>query len=427
MKPAPTQNPQSPNFEFWQQFLANHWEQKPFFGQWDSGITEEYLFEGMLAAADFELAQEQSNFCDPFRVSLDGTHVLDFETLCAFLPAAQDCNFDGYSQRIQEQWGGDLGIQISKISRFSPAIWQRVRRFLAPFFDQAGLVPETIEIDLFFGQYQQTHFGVHRDADSTFTFGIQGEKTFRMWPFETFSPEMAVEGWPAHIQDRYYEKFRNKGQTVPVRPGTLLYWPSSVWHVGESPNSWSVTLAVALTLKPDPYERIKAIISSLLPDPVQVVNPNFYRCDIPARKQTTPELAPALAEALADICAAMANPTLDQHICLDWLKQVSGCGLTATSPPAEIDLNTLEPLKINPTFPIHWKVFEPNTLVLAANGYGAIFQVENGLDFLISAFQTWNQGQILPLAHFLENSAPESQTQIHAILDTLASWYLFSP
>ncbi len=353
----------------WRTFVAQCWEQRPASWSWSLELSEADVFAAVLAAAEVERGRELTTFVDPIRIALDGAHVLDAETFAALLPSAEDGDLDGFIARVEQMTDLDIGFQVRKVTTYDPLVWERVRAFLRPLFDQLNLVPESIEVDVFFGRYGQTHFGVHRDADSTFTFGLRGEKLFRMWPLDFFTPDMAVEDWPTHIQDDYYQLHREAAEAVPVQPGTVLYWPSSAWHVGESPDGWSMTLAVALILKPDVYERVKAILSRLLPDPEQVVTPDAYPCQV-AERAPAPALAPRLADALADIRRAMADPHIDLEVELEWLKQVSGLGLVAVPPPADVTYAPKRAYRADPRYPILWKQLTAGTIV-AANGYGA--------------------------------------------------------
>lgn len=352
----------------WREFVEKCWEQQPASWTWSLELNADEVFAAVMAAAEVERWREHTTFVDPFRIALDGAHVLDAETFGALLPTAEDGDLDGFIARVEQMTDLDVGFQVRKVTTYDPLVWERVRAFLRPLFDPLNLVPESIEVDVFFGRYGQTHFGVHRDADSTFTFGLRGEKLFRMWPLDFFTPEMAVEGWPTHIQDDYYQLHRDEAEAVAVRPGTVLYWPSSAWHVGESPNGWSMTLAVALILKPDVYERVKAILSRLLPDPEQVVEPRAYPCQV-AERVPAPPLAPRLADALADIRQAMADPRIDLEVELEWLKQVSGLGLVAVPPPADAPFEVGRAYRADPRYPILWKQLAAGTIV-AANGYG---------------------------------------------------------
>lgn len=362
---------QDPSFDItqWRTFVAQCWEQQPASWSWSLDLNADEVFAAVLAAADAERWREHTTFVDPVRIALDGAHVLDAETFGALLPSAEDGDLDGFIARVAQMTDLDVGFQVRKVTTYDARVWERVRAFLRPLFDHLNLVPESIEVDVFFGRYGQTHFGVHRDADSTFTFGLRGEKVFRMWPLDFFTPEMAVEDWPTHIQDDYYQLHRDEAEAVAVRPGTVLYWPSSAWHVGESPEGWSMTLAVALILKPDVYERVKAILSRLLPDPEQVVEPRAYPCQV-AERVPAPALAPRLADALADIRRAMADPQIDLEVELEWLKQVSGLGLVAVPPIADVAFEAGRAYRADPCYPILWKQLAAGTIV-SANGYGA--------------------------------------------------------
>ncbi len=407
----------SPGESFWKKFVSETWEKKTTHLHFPLQISEDDLFAGMLQAAELEREGWPPNFNDPYRVALDGFQVLDTDTFSVFLPSDEDGDMNGYIQRIEGLCDLDIGVQVTKISRFSPVIWQRVRHFLQPFFAAANVIPEIIEIDLFMGRYSQTHFGVHLDAESTFTFGFRGEKNFRMWPLETFTPEMAVEGWPTNIQDEYYHKFRDDAEVVSTHEGQLLYWPSSVWHLGESPDSWSITLAVALHLKPDPYERVKAVMSQLLPNPPRAVDANAYPCDISNRSEQAPPLAANLAAALADIRRAVDEEAIDLHLCLDWLKQVSGCGLTATPPPRVVqNLRNDQELRIDGRYPIQWRFFPGNKAVIAANGYGDIFEMDQS-EALASILTKLNQGESV--------RPSEVGPYPKCVLLELARWHVF--
>ena len=92
--------------------------------------------------------------------------------------------------------------------------------------------------------HEKTPFGVHLDNASAFMFTIDGAKRMLAWPGD-------YPGITGRTMD--YAGIRPDAELLDAPSGSMIYWPSGAWHVGESPEP-SASLQVTLYFDGDPLE-----------------------------------------------------------------------------------------------------------------------------------------------------------------------------
>src|SRR5690606_17925463 len=218
---------------FWDQLARSHWERAPLVFRAPGGralATLDEVFAGLVAAAD---RYRQLDGGVRLRLFLDGA--LAQHDIVSLLPAREDGSIAGYAARLDRALDGrEYLLVINNLQRHLPGLHRRLCGFLAPLYRRVGMPAGLADADVFVGRYSRTPFGVHKDDASNFQFILEGDKTMRVWPDQAFGDPAAMWEDASHVRDAEYERARARGEVLRGRPGDVLYWPSSHWHVGES-------------------------------------------------------------------------------------------------------------------------------------------------------------------------------------------------
>ncbi len=173
---------------FWRDFIEQHWEQEPtvWRGLYEPGITTaDELFETVVA-------MPSRSKSDRFWVAKQSpVHDCDGYTLISldhFGPKSKDGSLDGFFTRVRQGLNArPMGINIHQLQLANSALWFWFRQFIRGLIDGTGELPtQRWELDTFFGTYDVTPFGIHRDNASVFAFGILGQRTYYFWPADAF-------------------------------------------------------------------------------------------------------------------------------------------------------------------------------------------------------------------------------------------------
>ncbi|MES2638397.1 MAG: cupin-like domain-containing protein [Myxococcota bacterium] len=157
-----------------------------------------------------------------------------------------DVDLDGFERRLRAGLGGrEFGMVIGDAAILDGTLWRHAVQFLRGLHAAVGTPAGGSHAEVFFGNYQRSFFGVHKDRLETFTFITRGRKRFLTWPYE------ALLGLPDAPQDVPLHAFSfNEVDLAPLReqavvleggPGDVLFWPASWWHVAESVEEGFVT------------------------------------------------------------------------------------------------------------------------------------------------------------------------------------------
>src|SRR5690606_24107220 len=266
--------------------------------------------------------------------------------------------------------------------------------------------------------------GVHKDDASNFQFILEGDKTMRVWPDQAFGDPAAMWEDASHVRDAEYERARARGEVLRGRPGDVLYWPSSHWHVGESDRRLSVALNLALYLPEQPLALALRALEALAgaragPDCGEERSYPFDPDRLPA---TAAAIPPAIARAAALVREAAAGPDLEVTLAQMWAERVTGYGfLPATGGGvAGVDLATATAVGLARDRELVCVALGARALVVAEGGRSETFQGEpEKIAALRELFARVAAHGRLPLAELVHSCAPPSHGELNDSLDTL--------
>ena len=247
------------------------------------------------------------------------------------LPAAADGDIEAYAERARAAVGGsEFTVILYSSQRFSHKIQREGRAFLAPLIERVGLPSGYADIDAFCGQYSRTPFGIHKDYAANFSYVVSGTKSMLFWPDEAFKSR--DPGHPGFLVRDDYETFEDSALRIDARPGDMMFWPASYWHIAvsdersaRSDGAWPTTVNLALyesqsALGPasNAWGTVQRRLASL-PQP-------------PGTWDSAGAAMPSLfGQALEATRAAAASPELDVQLQDDWLRFASGGGYKTIS------------------------------------------------------------------------------------------------
>ncbi len=161
----------------------------------------------------------------PFRVwSGNNSVTCDVAT---YLPCRSDRGIQEYVARILQANASDsIFVMLNHLYMWDSALWARYRKFVGNIVAFAGIPAGGVDFDVICGRYKSTGFGVHVDDADNFTFVLHGSKTIYAWPptFENVFSKRTANA----------EAVRSSAVVLTGRPGDVIYWPKTYWHVGES-------------------------------------------------------------------------------------------------------------------------------------------------------------------------------------------------
>jgi hypothetical protein len=223
---------------FWQEFSENSWGRTPL------------ALRGFCAPplSSDELLQLVVRCCDPTSAAC-GVRVQFFIDgidqaghLCGqHLPREEDGSFESFDRRIKALLGGaDYFFFIRYPEALDFPLWDWSRCFLARLYEHVGMDTLGAYQSIFFGDYRKTPFGVHCDHEDIFQIPILGRKVLRCWHGDY------ATGHPRLVGALDFEEFTEDSFVLEGWPGDLLYWPSQIWHVAESPGGLTASLSLGL-------------------------------------------------------------------------------------------------------------------------------------------------------------------------------------
>lgn len=319
---------------FWRTFAAERWEAAPLVLRRPFGrplLTQEELFTALVAASEVYRAEgvraEVPGGRDTdVRFNVDSARLMvDVEQ---HLPRASDGTLQRYVERVTRELGGrPFELIVHQLQGHDFELWSRFRDFLCGLFEQIGVPVEKAEAVVFLRNHEATSFGLHRDEASVFLIPVAGRKRILAWPPEAFA------GREVAFCTMDYAAHRERAVVLEGKPGDVLYWPSSHWHVGESMEGWSASVSLGVRLRLQPAAEVLRHAMTLLAERLGPTRIHTYAVD-PARPQQSvaaqPQPMTDALEALREVCSA---PELEQRLRLAWMSRLTACGFQQVPPP----------------------------------------------------------------------------------------------
>jgi hypothetical protein len=166
-----------------------------------------------------------------------------------YLPSPADASLAAWARRLHGLLGGrGFGLVVDGYQAHDATLWQRLCEFTAGLYARTGVPGEEARAALFLGNYARTPFGVHRGRSTNFMFVLDGVKRIRAWPDSFFRDKEP----PTNSLE--YERYNDASVVLEGRPGDVIYWPSSWWHIGEDAGGLSVAVSLMLFMEPVPAD-----------------------------------------------------------------------------------------------------------------------------------------------------------------------------
>lgn len=243
--------------KFWHHFAKTIWEKEP--------LALKNVKSGLLEMSDaeiFDLLVLYSDRCrqqsDPegFKFYIDGFKAEAADVL-QVLPVRKDRSLLGYHARMEAEFS-DYCLVCDELLRVNLKKQHLLTDFTDELYRHVGFPNRFAEMGLYLGNYRKTPFGVHVDSCGVFSFPVAGTKKFRLWP--------AGYGEKNPGLDRAfkYDKYKKDSVVLEARPGDMVYWPSSAWHIAESDGSFSATWSLGVWVDQPLTEILSAPLKELV-------------------------------------------------------------------------------------------------------------------------------------------------------------------
>jgi ribosomal protein L16 Arg81 hydroxylase len=259
-----------------------------------------------------------------------------------------------------------------------------------------------VEGVLFFGNYDKTPQGIHKDPVDIFLFVIEGRKKMYLWPEEFFH-----EGDHDARLDSDFAVLRRDAIVLEGEPGDVIYWPSGYWHVGESVGGLSLSLSLALK----PLQPSSEILDHLKQYIEEFVNASLHEGRFP----TTPEelegsaamIAGVTKLALKALQKANRNPDFAEAIQVSWLDRLTASGSDPVPPPLPLKALADEAfVHGSPEYPILWIPVADHHLACSANGHAFTVPADPKM---IKLLERLNSGETLQVKTLIEEHTGVTQ------------------
>ena len=293
--------------------------------------------------------------------------VIERVVLPGYLPQPDDGSFEGYHARVDAllnpPWRRRLGLRprryglaINFAEHGDFAFWRWSRDFLRPLHRAIGMSNAGTYNAVFVGNYTRTAVGVHVDQESVFSVPVVGRKAIRTW-----HPDY-VEKHPELMGANDYAEQLGASTLTTAEPGGFIYWPSKLWHVGESDGTeLSVAIAVSCLCFPDGD-------FAMGPPSFDALQKHVWS-DAPKTVPFDPDdVQASVARVPPDL--KLAAPVRSQRdVQKLWLKMATGAGYAyaphfADAPP----LPAAGQLRRVPDAALVWVEDGPEKLLVASNG-----------------------------------------------------------
>lgn len=317
---------------FWSEFVGRYWGRRPVVIR---SPFPELIVDRAAAFSALTSACDEFRACSDvprIRLAVDGGFLLvDMDER---LPLAADGSFAGYAERLRPWLSGrSLLMTLNEYHRYDLVFWKRIRTWLRGLFGRVGLPSGFFLTNLWFGIYDRTPFGIHTDHAETFAYLVFGAKRMLVWPLDVFAARRAYRTPGGdHLGTARYEPFLDQAILLEGRPGDLLYWPESYWHVGVSDGaSPTLTCNWAYTNKELPRgaatELVARELARLAHDALGERGfVDSYPMD-PDRVEECGLAPPApLGVAREALRAIAQDPALDDAVHRAWLNRLTGMG-----------------------------------------------------------------------------------------------------
>lgn len=391
---------------FWSDFVRDHWEKTPTviprpFGK--DMLDHAEALDLLRRAFGPEASDRQGG-----GLFIDGQIQADVPT--EFLPEVGEASIGEFANRLHTTLGlRNYQFTLYGAQRHDPEVWFRTRAAFGPLFDLAGMPAFRFDTDLFFGDYLVTAAGLHKDNAAVFSYVVHGAKKMLVWPFEYFAAEARTPDAAtnkAALDHVDYTQHLDAATELQGRPGDVLYWPSTWWHVAIGDGHPHLTFNMSYYLPVRSSRWAEQVIGPLL---LQALGEDdwistfpYQRADLQRQAQQLPA---RLETTLATLQSALASPRLRSRLMVAWLTTLTGFGFS-TLPRPDLDavLSEGDRYAGDPDHPaVHVALSDAQALV-AANGFPFLARRGPALDHVLAVT---NAGTLFSLESVLARIAED--------------------
>jgi hypothetical protein len=387
---------------FWTEFAARYYRQTPVetdAPEQDFAVSKNDLFRLLVRACG-----DRTTGPNPQHVRFHVGQRQVIADLADYLPTAADGTLDGYLARLEHQLGGEPYLLVVEHGHVpSRIVWKQAARFLAGLYGATGVLPGSVDVEVFVGRYPHTMPGIHRERSGVFGSMVEGTKDILVWPPGT-------SGLP--LGSARYQDARGSARRLRCAPGRLVYWPAMHWHVGESPARPSAGLHIAVL---DDALSAADLLAGL-------VNPGINVSVRGARWSPDPLGDMAALDAAVDsvVAACGDRDVVRDRLVAAWLRRRTALGFPAVPSPRRVTLHAGDVLTRDGVHPIVLASRDATTAWLAADGRVGYARWSPSLAALIDRL---NSGRPIALAAALDLAASAADRDVLLrVLTLLASW-----
>ena len=160
-----------------------------------------------------------------------------------------EANFADYCAAVSERVGGvPFGAQILHIERHCDSLRNKLGELAGMLAKEHGMPAGYFNGGAFFGNYSETPFGIHTDPAAITTWPVLGgSKRVLVWPDSYFddNPQNIPIGRSHKLMLDNLEQYRKDAQVLEAKPGDLMYWPSSHWHMAQGEHGIHATVSLS--------------------------------------------------------------------------------------------------------------------------------------------------------------------------------------
>ena len=228
-------------------FIRDYWESKPGVFDYPASshfVSLEEVFDAVTLMAERGPSDRLWIAKSGGVNSYDDFRMLQHESINLFGPKANDKDAAGFFSRMKPH---SFGLNVHSLGSGKPAIDRRMSAIINDLALPDSPRSQQWVSDTFWGTYQATPFGIHRDPASVFVLCLLGDRTYYTWPMDYFSEGHQDLHNPSF---ECVERHLEAAEVFEVTAGQAFYWPSNRWHVATSNGEPSVVAQISAYFDP---------------------------------------------------------------------------------------------------------------------------------------------------------------------------------
>ncbi|MCB0309114.1 MAG: hypothetical protein KDD48_07065 [Bdellovibrionales bacterium] len=289
-------------------YLQN--QQSPF------GLKEQNFFSTLCNLS--QGYRTKGNFPIYNSIYVKGTAVKNEDAL-SLLPFENDTQTSWLERIATKTDGMDWGMMIRRFQAESTITWKALAHWMTPFVQTHGS-PLYVSSHIFLGDYQKTPFGVHKDSTGVIAFPICGIKRLHLWKYETLvhlcqNKSTQLSRYLDRAETISHDIDKPPDQTITMGYGDLLYWPSSMWHTGQTEN-----FAASLHIPIRTQASLGLLVSELFQIPIDTMEFELVKTKIgPLNKDL---LQNYIDNTIEILCSAIGGFELGSDMAKKWINSL---------------------------------------------------------------------------------------------------------